>query len=96
MQVFISSHYRLNTCIYTIILVKTPFQKSKTRLQCLIFYNNYFAALQDHSKVFRLSKNNFLDNFSFIAEWKWISSFFYNKQTFWLPQIYHLDQSKGF
>ena len=33
----------------------------------LTFHNHDFAALQDFFKVFRLSKNNFLDNFSFIV-----------------------------
>ena len=40
------------------------------------------------SKVFRLSKNTFLGNFSFIVNWKWnFSSFFYGKQTFLAPKL---------
>ena len=54
-------------CIYTIILLKTFCQKSKTWVYYLTFNNNDFAALRDCYKVFRLSKNNFLDNFSIIA-----------------------------
>ena len=54
------------TCIYTIILIKTS-QKSKTRVDYFTFHNNDLAALRDCYKVFRLSKNNFLDNFSYIA-----------------------------
>ena len=41
----------------------------------------------DCYKVFRLNKSNFLDNFSFITNWKWnSSSFFYGKQTFLAPK----------
>ena len=37
----------------------------------------------DCNKVFKLSKNNFLGNFNFIANWKWnFSSFLYGKQIF--------------
>ena len=64
---FISSQYRLNTYIYTIILIKTSSQKSKTRVGYLAFYNNDFVALWDCFKVFRLNRNNFLGNLSFIA-----------------------------
>ena len=67
-------------CIYTIILIKTSSQKSRTRVGFVTFYNNDFAALWDCYKVFRLNKNNFLDNFSFIANWKYnFSSFFYER-----------------
>ena len=62
----ISSQYWLNICIYTVILIRTS-QKSKTRVFYLTFHNNDFAFLLDRYKVFSLSKNNFLDNFSFIA-----------------------------
>ena len=49
--------------------------------------NDQFVALEDHSKVFRLSKNNFLDNFSFIPNRRWtFSLFFYGKQTFLVQQ----------
>ena len=70
----------------TIIFTKTS-QKSKTRVGYIIFHNNGFAALRDRNKVFRLSKNTFQGNFSFIANWKWnFSSFFYSKQTFLAPK----------
>ena len=62
-----ASQYGLNTCIYTIILIKTSSQKSKTRVGYITFYNNDFTALWDCYKVFRLNKNNFLDSFSLIA-----------------------------
>ena len=76
-------------CIYTIILIKTSSQKSRTRVGFVIFYNNDFAALWDCYQVFRLNKNNFLDNFSFIANWKWnFSSFFYGKQTLLAPKTF--------
>ena len=53
----------------------------------LTFHNNDFVALRECYKVFRMSKNNFLDNFSFIANWKWnFSSFLYGKQTFLAPK----------
>ena len=84
---FISSQYGLNTFIYTIILIKTS-QKSKTRVGYVTFHNNDIAALWDRYKVFRLIKNNFLGNFSFISNWKWnFSSFFYGKQTFLEPKL---------
>ena len=54
------------TCIYTIVLIKTS-QKSKIRVGYITFNHNDFATLWDCYKVYRLSKNNFLDNFSFIA-----------------------------
>ena len=38
------------TCIYTVILIRTSSQKSKSRVHYLIFQNNDFAALQDHLK----------------------------------------------
>ena len=83
----ISSQYWLNICIYTIILIRTS-QKSKTRVFYLTFHNNDFAFLLDRYKVFSLSKNNFVDNFSFIANWKWFfSSFFYDKQTSLAPKL---------
>ena len=83
----ISSQYWLNICIYTIILIRTS-QKSKTRVFYLTFHNNDFAFLWDCYKVFSLSKNNFLDNFSFIANWKWFfSSFFRDKQTSLAPKL---------
>ena len=87
MMGFYLKQYGLNTWVYTIILIKTSSQKSKTRVGYITFYNNDFAALWDCYKVFRLNKNNFLDNFSFIANWKWnLSSFFYGKQTFLVPK----------
>ena len=76
----------LNNCIYTIILIKTS-QKSKTGVGNITCHNNDFAALRDCYEVFRLSKNNLLVNFSFIANWKWnFSSFFHDKQTFLVPK----------
>ena len=51
--------------VFTIIFFKTSSQKSKTRVGYVTFHNNDFAALWDCYKVFRLSRNNFLDNFSF-------------------------------
>ena len=87
MMGFYLKQYGLNTWVYTIILIKTSSQKSKTRVGYITFYNNDFAALWDCYKVFRLNKNNFLDNFSFITNWKWnFSSFFYSKQTFLVPK----------
>ena len=84
--VFISSQYGLNTCSYTIILIKTSSQKSKTRVGYIIFHNNDFAALWDHDKVFRLSKNTFPGNFSFIADWKWNFHHFSTvNKPFWCP-----------
>ena len=65
-------------------LIKTS-HKSKTRVHFLVLHNNDFTALQDHFKVFTLSKNN-LGNLSFIANWKCsFSSFSYFKQFFWHP-----------
>ena len=79
----------LNTCIYAIILIKTSSGKPKTRVGYIIFHNNDFAALWDSEKVFRLSKDTFLGNFSFIANWKWnFSSFFYGKQTLLAPKTF--------
>ena len=76
----------LNNCIYTIILIKTS-QKWKTGVGYITCHNNDFAALWDRYKVFRLSKNNFLGNFSFIANWKLnFSPFFYGKQPFLPPK----------
>ena len=84
---FYLKQYGLNTWVYIIILIKTSSQKSKNRVGYATFYNNDFVALWDCYKVFRLNKNNFLDNFSFIANWKLnFSSFFYNKQTFLTPK----------
>ena len=60
----------LNTCFYTIILVKTLCQKSKTRVTFLSCQNIDFTASQDDFKVFRLSKNNFLRIFSLISNQK--------------------------
>ena len=62
--------YGLNTCIYKIILIKTSSQMSKTRVGYINSYNNDFSAQWDCCKVFRLNKNNLLDNFSFTANWK--------------------------
>ena len=42
---------------YTVILIETYSQKSKTRLHYLTFHNNDFAAMRDRYNVFRLSKN---------------------------------------
>ena len=65
------------------------FEKSKTRVGYIILHNNDFVALWDSSKVFRLSKNTFLCNFSFIANWKWnFSSFFYGNQTLLAPKTF--------
>ena len=62
------SHYApVNTCSYTVILTKTSSEMSNTWVGYIIFNNNDFAALWDHDKVFRLSKNTFLGHFSFIA-----------------------------
>ena len=74
--------------IYTIILIKTS-QKSKARVVGYVtFHNNDFAALWDCYKVFRSIKNNVLDNFSSIANWKWnFSLFFYSKPTFLVPKL---------
>ena len=69
-----------------ILLLETPSQKYKTRVGCITFYNNNFAALWDHYKVFRLSKNDFLGNFSFIVNRKWNSHHFSTvKKPFWGP-----------
>ena len=38
-------YLKLNTCSYTIILIKTSSQKSKTTVGYIIFHNNDFAAL---------------------------------------------------
>ena len=55
----------------------------------IIFHNNDFAALWNRDKVFKLSKNTFLGNFSFTANWKWnFSSFFYGKQTLLAPKTF--------
>ena len=43
-----------------LVLVKTPCQKSKTRVAFLSCQNIDFMTLQDHFKLFKLSKNNFL------------------------------------
>ena len=88
MGFYLNPVWAFDTCIYTIILIKTSSQKSKTRVGYITFYNHDFAALWDCYKVFRLSKNNFLGNFSFIANRKWnFSSFFYGKQTFLAPKL---------
>ena len=42
---FLSSQYVLNSCIHTIILIKTSSQRSKTRVGYITFYNNDFAAV---------------------------------------------------
>ena len=69
-----------------LILVFTQLCLSKTRVGYVTFNNNDFAALWDCYKVFRLNTKNFLDNFSFIANWEWnFSSFFYSKQNFLAP-----------
>ena len=80
-QNLISGHYELNPCFDTTILVKTTSQNSKTRILYHNCHNIDFTASQDHFKVFRLSKNNFLGNFSLIANHKWnFSLFFHGKQ----------------
>ena len=85
---FISRQNGLNTCSYPIFLIKTSSQNSKTRVSYIVFQNNGFAALRDGNKVFRLSKNTFIDKFSFIANWKRsFSSFCYGKQTFLAPKL---------
>ena len=44
-----------------------------------------------------MNNNNFLDNFSFIANWKWdFSPFFYGKKNLFGTQIDHFNWSKGF
>ena len=69
----------VNICFYTIILVKTPL-KSGTRVPYLNCHNVHFTVLLDPIKVFRLSKNNLLDNFSLIANQKWnFTSIFHGK-----------------
>ena len=65
--------YGLNTCIYTIILIKLFLRSQKLMT----------LQLRGTTTKSRLSKNNFLGSFSFIANWKWnFSSFFCGKQTF--------------
>ena len=60
---------------------RIPCQKSKTRVDFLSCQNIDFTASQDHFKVFKLSKNNFLSIFSLIANQKQhFPSFFYGKQ----------------
>ena len=69
---------------------------SKTRVGYVNFYNNDFGALWDCYKVFRLNKNNFLDNFSFISNWKWnFSSIFYGKPTFLAPKSIILIRARA-
>ena len=87
--VFISSQYELNTCIYTFVLIKTS-QKSTTRVGYITFHNNEFAALWDHYKVFRLSKNNLV---SLTTENGIFASFLYGRQTFLVPKrSFRLEQ----
>ena len=69
---------------------RIPCQKSKTRVDFLSCQNIDFTASQDHFKVFKLSKNNFLSIFSLIANQKrHFPSFFYGKQQLlaWLLRI---------
>ena len=69
---------------------RIPCQKSKTRVDFLSCQNIDFTASQDHFKVFKLSKNNFLSIFSLIANQKrHFQSFFYGKQQLlaWLLRI---------
>ena len=61
-----------------LILVKTPCQKSETREAFLSCQNIDFTALQDHFKLFKLSKNNFLSIFSLIANQKQHFPSFFN------------------
>ena len=60
----------------------------------MTFHNNGFVALWDCYEVFRLSKNNFLDNFSFSANWKRNFRHFSTvNKLFWHPnQSFRLEQ----
>ena len=49
----------------------------------MTFHNNEFAALWDHYKVFRLSKNNLV---SLTTENGIFESFLYGSQTFLVPK----------
>ena len=65
-------------------------QNSFSEVHYLNILNNDFVILLYQFRVFRLSRNKFLEHFSFIANWKW------NCSLFWKLKIFENWQSASF